>query len=178
MCKPPREFPARDEGRVRTASSPDPSGSSWRLIKGCLTPVPRVLLSVPLAGPGPSDGAGPSRLCQGCSRPHRHHPVRLPSAPPSCCDRISGEGLSSPLESTAPHGASTPSATPSSPLPSTPASRCATSRKLPRTPTREPRSATTGPGSRWTGTPPTSSPPTSPEPPDRRTPRTHRLAAS
>jgi hypothetical protein len=26
--------PARNEGRVRTASSPDPSGSSWRLIKG------------------------------------------------------------------------------------------------------------------------------------------------
>ena len=34
ICKPPREFPARHEGRVRAASSPDPSGSSWRLIKG------------------------------------------------------------------------------------------------------------------------------------------------
>jgi hypothetical protein len=33
-CLPPQKFPARDEGRVRTASSPDPSGSSWRLIKG------------------------------------------------------------------------------------------------------------------------------------------------
>ena len=74
ICKPPQEFPAQDEGRVRTASSPDPPGSSWRLIKGCLTPVPRVLLSVPLAGPGPSDGAEPSRLCQGCSRHPRHHP--------------------------------------------------------------------------------------------------------
>jgi hypothetical protein len=31
--------------------------------------------------------------------------IRLPSAPPSCCDKISGEGLSPPLESTAPHGA-------------------------------------------------------------------------
>ena len=31
--------------------------------------------------------------------------IRLPSAPPSCCDRISGEGLPPPLESTAPHGA-------------------------------------------------------------------------
>jgi hypothetical protein len=33
-CLPPREFPARHEERVRTASSPDPPGSSWRLIKG------------------------------------------------------------------------------------------------------------------------------------------------
>ena len=33
-CLPPQEFPARHEERVRTASSPDPPGSSWRLIKG------------------------------------------------------------------------------------------------------------------------------------------------
>jgi hypothetical protein len=32
---------------------------------------------------------------------------RLPSAPPPCCDRVSGEGLSPPLETTAPHGART-----------------------------------------------------------------------
>ena len=31
--------------------------------------------------------------------------TRLPSASPPCCDRISGEGLPPPLESTAPHGA-------------------------------------------------------------------------
>ena len=30
---------------------------------------------------------------------------RLPSAPPPCCDRVSGEGLSPPLAQTAPHGA-------------------------------------------------------------------------
>ncbi|GAA3614397.1 hypothetical protein GCM10022223_33290 [Kineosporia mesophila] len=30
---------------------------------------------------------------------------RLPSAPPPCCDRDSGEGLSPPLETTTPHGA-------------------------------------------------------------------------
>src|SRR6185437_6297648 len=41
--------------------------------------------------------------------------IRLPPAPPSCCDRISGEGLSPPLESTAPHGASTRYGTRSSP---------------------------------------------------------------
>jgi len=33
-CLPPREFPARPEGQVRTASSPDLPDSSWRLIKG------------------------------------------------------------------------------------------------------------------------------------------------
>ncbi len=35
----------------------------------------------------------------------RHHVARLPPAPPPCCDRAGGEGLSPPLESTAPHGA-------------------------------------------------------------------------
>ena len=43
-------------------------------IKGRNTPVPRVLLSVSLAGPAPSGSTGPSRLCQGCSHPPRHHP--------------------------------------------------------------------------------------------------------
>src|SRR3954453_20376511 len=38
------------------------------------TLVPPVLLSVTLAGPTPSDGAGASRLCQGCSHPPRHLP--------------------------------------------------------------------------------------------------------
>jgi hypothetical protein len=32
-------------------------------------------------------------------------PIGLPPALPSCCDRIGVEGLSPPLESTAPHGA-------------------------------------------------------------------------
>ena len=54
----------------------------------------------------------------------------------------------------------------SSPPPSTPGSRCGTCRKPPRTPTRAPPCATTGPGPASTGTPPTSSPPTSPEQPD------------
>ena len=31
--------------------------------------------------------------------------IGLPSAPPPCCDRVGGEGLSPPLETTAPHGA-------------------------------------------------------------------------
>jgi Phage integrase, N-terminal SAM-like domain len=55
----------------------------------------------------------------------------------------------------------------SSPLSSTPASHCGTSRKQPPTPTLAPPWVTTGPGSRWTGTPPTSSRPISQEPPGK-----------
>jgi hypothetical protein len=39
-----------------------------------MTPVPRVLLSVTLAGPTPSDGAGTSRLCRGRFHPSWHLP--------------------------------------------------------------------------------------------------------
>jgi integrase-like protein len=47
---------------------------------------------------------------------------------------------------------------------STPGSRCAMSRRPPRTRTRGPRCGMTGPAAAWTGTPPTSSPPTSQAP--------------
>jgi integrase-like protein len=47
-----------------------------------------------------------------------------------------------------------------------PASHCATCKKPPHTPTREPPCATTAPASPSTGTPPTSSPHSSPAPPD------------
>ena len=49
-------------------------------------------------------------------------------------------------------------------------SRCATSKKPPLMPTREPRCGTTGPAAAWTGTRPTSSPPTSQAPPGNGTP--------
>ena len=55
----------------------------------------------------------------------------------------------------------------SSPQRLAPAYHCETSRKRPPTPTRAPPSGTTGPGHRWTGTPPTSSRPTSPVPPGK-----------
>ena len=61
-------------------------------------------------------------------------------------------------------------ATPSSPRPSTPGSRCATCKRQPATPTPAPPCATTGPASRSTATPPTSSPPSSPAPPANPTP--------
>src|SRR5262245_32731135 len=98
-CLPPQEFPARDEGQVRTASSPDPPGSSWRLIKGCPTPVPRVLLFIPLAEPRPSGSTDPPRLCQGCSCPPRHHPGQAALSSTALLRPDGGEGLSPPLES-------------------------------------------------------------------------------
>lgn len=75
------------------------------ILRGVRTQVPLVLLSVPLPGahhlavltrPG-LVGAAPT--LPGTSR------IGLPPAPPPCCDRVSGEGLPPPLDTTAPHGA-------------------------------------------------------------------------
>lgn len=65
--------PTRSTGarRSRPRSTRFRAGAASR---GCHTPVPRVLLSIPLAEPGPSGSTGTSRLCQGCSHPPRHHP--------------------------------------------------------------------------------------------------------
>jgi hypothetical protein len=73
--------------------------------RGDHTPVPRVLLSVPLAEPGPSGGAGPSRRCQGCSHPPRHHPARAaPSSAVPLRQDQRRRSLTS-TRNTAPHGA-------------------------------------------------------------------------
>ena len=74
-------------------------------VKDVMTPVPRVLLSATLAGPAPSGGAGTPRLCQGCSRPPRHHPDQAALSFTALLRQGGGEGLSPPLEQTAPHGA-------------------------------------------------------------------------
>jgi hypothetical protein len=84
-------------------------------MKDVITPVPRVLLSATLAGPAPSGGAGTSRLCQGCSRPPRHHPDQAALSFTALLRQDGGEGLSPPLEQTAPHGAGPRTATPCSP---------------------------------------------------------------
>ena len=85
--------------RVRTAPGPDPPGSSRCHVKDVKTPVPRVLLSVPLAGPAPSGSTGTSRLCQGCSRPPRHHPDQAAPSFTALLRQDEGEGLSPPHES-------------------------------------------------------------------------------
>ncbi len=54
-----------------------------------LTLVPCVHLPISLAGPEPSDGAGPSRLCQGRLPPSPASPgIRLPSATSARCDGL------------------------------------------------------------------------------------------
>ena len=96
----PPKVPRPPHGRrVRTATSPDPPGSSWWAVKGRQTPVSRVYLLVSLTGPAPSGSTGTLRRCQGCSHPHRRLPdqAALNFTPP--LRRQGGEGLSPPLDS-------------------------------------------------------------------------------
>jgi hypothetical protein len=62
------------------------------------TSVPRVLLFATLAGPTPSGSTNPSRLCQGCSRPPRHHPDQAALNYIDLLRQAEGGGLSPPLE--------------------------------------------------------------------------------
>src|SRR3954462_5236015 len=55
---------------LRTAPGHIRQIAAGRYLRDVITRVPRVLLPIPLAGPGPSGSADPSRLCQGCSHPH------------------------------------------------------------------------------------------------------------
>src|ERR1022692_1341350 len=68
------------------------------VLKDVTTPVPRVLLSATLAGPAPSGGAKTSRLCQGCSRPPRHHPDQAALSYTALLRQNGGESISPPLE--------------------------------------------------------------------------------
>ena len=82
--EPTQEFPAPTSRGVRAALQP--RSVRFELVdrlEGRSPLVPHVRLSVSLAGPGPSGGAGPSRRCQGCSPPSRLSRVRLPSASPA-----------------------------------------------------------------------------------------------
>ena len=104
-CPPPREFPARTSGQVRAAPSPYPPDLSWCRIKG-----------VSHAG----SSRTPLRLARQTRTTWQYWPVpalsgllpplpgttriRLASAPPSCCDRISDVSLTS-VRITALHGA-------------------------------------------------------------------------
>jgi hypothetical protein len=99
-CPPPREFPAHTLGRVRAAPGPDPPGFEPVSHKGVVTR--RFLAySSPSRLPDPYHLAVLARpgfvraapALPGITR------LRLPSAPPSRCNGIDGEGLSPPLES-------------------------------------------------------------------------------
>src|SRR5258706_5279411 len=48
--------------------------------RGVTTPVPCVYLPVSLTAPGSSGSTEPTRLCRGCSRPHRRPPARTSSS--------------------------------------------------------------------------------------------------
>jgi len=67
-------------------------------LRGVTTPVPRVLLSITLAGPTPSGGPDAPRLCQGCSHPPRHLPAQAAPSFSGPLRRPAGAGLSPPLE--------------------------------------------------------------------------------
>ena len=76
---PPRagpKFPPLPAGQseVRAAPDPKPPGLSRYGFEGRFTPVPRVLLSITLAGPAPSGSTGTPRRCQDCSHPPQHLP--------------------------------------------------------------------------------------------------------
>jgi hypothetical protein len=97
------QLPRRESRRVNTGGTRRVRPRSTRLepaafLKDVITPVPRVLLSATLAGPAPSGGAGTSRLCQGCSRPPRHHPDQAALSFTALLRQDGGEGLSPPLE--------------------------------------------------------------------------------
>jgi hypothetical protein len=112
-CPPPREFPAPQlHGRCAPLPAQIHQVRAGAASRGCHTPVPLVLLSVPLAGPRPSGSAGQSRRCQGCSHPPRHHPAQAaPSSTALLRQDQRRRSLTSP-RTTAPHGAPTTCATP------------------------------------------------------------------
>lgn len=73
--------------RIRTATGPDPPGSSRRHFKRRKTPVPRVLLSITLAGPAPSGSTGHVPALSGPLSPSPASPGSgCPQLQPCCCD--------------------------------------------------------------------------------------------
>jgi hypothetical protein len=110
-----RKFPPRHYRRDAPRPAQIRQVRAGGVCEGRKAPVPLVLLSATLAGPAPSGSAGTSRLCQGCSRPPRHHPDQAARSFTALLRQDGGEGLSPPLEQTAPHGAAPHTATRRSP---------------------------------------------------------------
>lgn len=72
---------------IRTASGPDPPGSSRCPFERRKTPVPRVLLSITLAGPAPSGSTGHVPALSGPLSPSPSSPGSgCPQLQPRCCD--------------------------------------------------------------------------------------------
>jgi len=88
---------AIENGETRRARPRSARFESVSVLKDT-TPVPRVLLSVTLAGPSPSGSTGTFPLRQGCSHPHRHHPAPAALSYVHLLRQANGDGLSSPLE--------------------------------------------------------------------------------
>jgi hypothetical protein len=97
--EPSREVPAaKRSGETHRARPLSARFEPVYGMKDVTTPVPHVLLSATLTGPAPSGSTGTSRLCQGCSRPPRHHPDQAALSYTAPLRQDGGEGLSPPLE--------------------------------------------------------------------------------
>jgi hypothetical protein len=94
-----RDLPAGTLSRLRSRPpacdgralhpGPYPPDLSRCLAYGALTLVPLVYRLIPLAGPGPSGSARPSRLCQRCFPPSPASPGSdCAQLPPDCCDSL------------------------------------------------------------------------------------------
>ena len=94
-----REFPPQRHTAGRTAPGPHPPGSGP---VSKIKDVKRRFLaySFPPRSPDPPHLAvlSTSRLCQGCSRPPRHHPDQAALSFTALLRQDGGEGLSPPLE--------------------------------------------------------------------------------
>jgi hypothetical protein len=91
---------------VRAAIQPESTGLELaRGSRGVTTPVPCVYLPVSLTAPGPSGSTGPTRLCRGCSHPHRRPPAQTSSSFTPPLRRQRNGGLAPPSETSAPRGA-------------------------------------------------------------------------
>lgn len=75
------------------------------ILRGVRTQVPLVLLSIPLPGVRHLAVLTHPSLVRAAPTLSGTSRIGLPSAPPPCCDRVGGEGLPPPLDTTAPHGA-------------------------------------------------------------------------
>ena len=105
--KPAQKFPVPlTTEQVRTAPSPylpDLSRFTFRRTYSRWF----LAYSTPSRSPNPHHLTvlSASRLCRGCSRPPGTSRISCPQLHRSCCDKPGGEGLSPPLETSAPRGA-------------------------------------------------------------------------